>query len=101
MNWLYVSWHAIERWMRTRKRERQMGRTEEGVNNEVREPERTRPRLPSLMRQEQVHRKILFLLFLLTLREDQCFLLLLLLPPCNQGGRHGAQSGSCIGWLAE
>ena len=26
-----------------------MGRTEEGVNNEVREPERTRPRLPSLM----------------------------------------------------
>ena len=48
MNWIYVSWHDIQSWVRTRKRKRQMGRTEEGSNLEAGEPERTKPRLAVL-----------------------------------------------------
>ena len=48
MNWIYASWHDIQSWVRTRKRKRQMGRTEEGPNLEAGEPERTKPRLSVL-----------------------------------------------------
>lgn len=62
MNWLYVHWHDIERWLRTRSRKRPIQQTENEISDvETREPVRVRPGFHLLCRnrrQEQVRRMI-------------------------------------------